>query len=37
MGLAVLLGHRWNRLRPTVMYEDVRTAQGYEPAFTVEA
>ncbi|MEU9014750.1 SAVED domain-containing protein [Streptomyces sp. NPDC048479] len=37
MGLAVLLGHRWNRLRPTVVYEDVRTAQGYEPAFTVEA
>lgn len=36
-GLALLLGHRWNRLRPTVVYEDVRTAQGYEAAFTVEA
>ncbi|GGW95638.1 SAVED domain-containing protein [Streptomyces chryseus] len=37
MGLALLLGHRWNRLRPTVVYEDVRTAQGYEAAFTVQA
>jgi hypothetical protein len=37
MGLAVLLGHRWNRLRRTVVYEDVRTAQGYEAAFTIEA
>lgn len=37
MGLALLLGHRWNRLRPTVVYEDVRSAQGYEAAFTVEA
>jgi hypothetical protein len=37
MGLALLLGHRWNRLRPTVVYEDVRTVQGYEAAFAVEA
>ncbi|MDX3760106.1 MULTISPECIES: SAVED domain-containing protein [Streptomyces] len=37
MGLALLLGHRWNRLRPTVVYEDVRTAQGYEVAFTIQA
>ncbi|MEU3921312.1 SAVED domain-containing protein [Streptomyces sp. NPDC029004] len=37
MGLALRLGHRWNRLRPTVVYEDVRTAQGYEAAFTVQA
>ncbi|MFI5761303.1 SAVED domain-containing protein [Streptomyces sp. NPDC051563] len=37
MGLALLLGHRWNRLRPTVVYEDVRTAQGYEPAFVIPA
>ncbi|MDQ0938395.1 SAVED domain-containing protein [Streptomyces sp. V1I1] len=37
MGLALLLGHRWNQLRPTGVYEDVRTAQGYEAAFTVQA
>ncbi|WP_405430563.1 SAVED domain-containing protein [Streptomyces anulatus] len=37
MGLALLLGHRWNRLRPTVVYEDVSTAQVYEPAFFVQA
>jgi hypothetical protein len=37
MGLALLLGHRWNRLRPTVVYEDARTEQGYEAAFTVQA
>jgi hypothetical protein len=37
MGLALLLGHRWNRLRPTVVYEDVATEQIYEKAFTVDA
>ncbi|WP_262705626.1 MULTISPECIES: SAVED domain-containing protein [Streptomyces] len=37
MGLALLLGHRWNRLRPTVVYEDVSTTQVYEPAFFVQA
>ncbi|MER6718072.1 SAVED domain-containing protein [Streptomyces halstedii] len=37
MGLALLLGHRWNRLRPTVVYKDVGTAQVYEPAFVVQA
>ncbi|MFD3948008.1 SAVED domain-containing protein [Streptomyces sp. NPDC058579] len=37
MGLALLLGHRWNRLRPTVVYEDVGTADVYEPAFFVHA
>lgn len=37
MGLALLLGHRWNRLRPTVVYEDVSTAQVYEPAFFIQA
>lgn len=34
-GLAVLLGHRWNRLRPTTVYED--TATTYDAAFTVDA
>jgi len=37
MGLALLLGHRWNRLRPTVVYEDVQSANVYEKAFTVDA
>ncbi len=35
MGLALLLGHRWNRVRPTTVYEDNGT--DYEPAFTVSA
>ncbi|MEV8099142.1 SAVED domain-containing protein [Kitasatospora sp. NPDC085879] len=34
-GLALLLGHRWNRLRQTVVYEDLNP--GYEPAFTIQA
>ena len=37
MGLALLLGHRWNRLRPTVVYEDVQGPAVYEKAFTVDA
>ncbi|WP_043686581.1 SAVED domain-containing protein [Streptomyces xylophagus] len=37
MGLALLLGHRWNRLRPTVVYEHVATEDVYEAAFTVDA
>ncbi|MFF2601311.1 SAVED domain-containing protein [Streptomyces californicus] len=37
MGLALLLGHRWNRMRPTVVYEDIGTAQVYEPAFFIQA
>lgn len=37
MGLALLLGHRWNRLRPTVVYEDVQGPAIYEKAFTVDA
>jgi len=36
MGLALLLGHRWNRVAPTVVYEDL-AAHGYEAAFTVSA
>lgn len=36
MGLALLLGHRWNRVAPTVVYEDL-ASRGYEPAFTVSA
>lgn len=37
MGLALLLGHRWNNVRPTVVYEDVRGLFLYERAFTVDA
>jgi hypothetical protein len=37
MGLAMLLGHRWNRVAPTVVYEEVLTDTQYEPAFTVSA
>jgi SMODS-associated and fused to various effectors sensor domain len=36
MGLALLLGHRWNRVAPTVVYEDLG-AVGYDAAFTVTA
>jgi len=36
MGLVVLLGHRWNRVAPTTVYEDL-AALGYEAAFTVSA
>jgi hypothetical protein len=37
LGLAVLLGHRWNRLRPTVVYEELPVSATYEPAFQVQA
>ena len=37
MGLALLLGNRWNRLRPTTVYEDVNTQQVYEKAFVIDA
>lgn len=36
-GLALLLGHRWNRLRPTTIYEHLGVGRGYTPAFEVEA
>jgi hypothetical protein len=36
MGLALLLGHRWNRIAPTTVYEDL-AALGYEPAFIISA
>lgn len=35
-GLALLLGHRWNRIRPTVVYEHLGPGRGYTPAFTVD-
>lgn len=36
-GLALLLGNRWNRLRPTTVYEDVNAQQVYEKAFVINA
>lgn len=33
--LALFLGHRWNRIAPTITYEDL--SPGYAPAFTVSA
>ena len=33
--LALFLGHRWNRVAPTITYEDL--SPGYAPAFTVSA
>jgi hypothetical protein len=36
MGLALLVGHRWNRVGPTTIYEDIASL-GYEPAFTISA
>lgn len=34
-GLALLLGHRWSRIRETVVYEHLGAGKGYTPAFTV--
>jgi hypothetical protein len=36
-GLALLLGHRWNRVRPTVVYEHLGPGRAYIPAFTADA
>jgi hypothetical protein len=35
-GLALLLGHRWNRIAPTVVYEDL-SLDGYQPAYDIMA
>ncbi len=37
MGLGLLLGHRWNRVAPTLVYEDLGQSRGYEQAFHVDA
>ena len=36
-GLALLLGHRWNRVAATVVYEDLGPGRGYIAAFGVDA
>ena len=37
MGLALLLGHRWNRVAATVVYEDLGASTGDVDAFTISA
>jgi hypothetical protein len=36
-GLALLLGHRWNKVGPTVVYEHRGAGRGYVPAFSIDA
>lgn len=36
-GLALLIGHRWNALRPTVVYEHLGTGRGYVQTLEVQA
>jgi hypothetical protein len=36
LGLALLLGHRWNRICKTIVYEDL-SHEGYQAAFTISA
>jgi hypothetical protein len=36
-GLALLLGHRWNRMPTTLVYEHLGPGRGYTHAFTVES
>lgn len=35
--LALLLGHRWNAMRPTIVYEHLGTGNGYAPTFVISA
>lgn len=35
-GLALFLGHRWNRVAPTIAYEDLGP-KGYQPAYNLPA
>jgi hypothetical protein len=36
-GLALLLGHRWNRVAPTLVYEHRGPGKGYVPAFDIRS
>jgi hypothetical protein len=36
-GLALLLGHRWNALRPTTVYEHLGAGSGYAATLTIQA
>jgi hypothetical protein len=33
--LALMLGHKWNRMRPTTLYEHLGVGRGYQRAFTI--
>jgi hypothetical protein len=33
LGLAVLVGHMWNRMPETIVYEDLSAGRGYTPTF----
>ena len=35
--LALLLGHRWNAMRPTIVYEHLGTGNGYAPTLLIAA
>jgi SMODS-associated and fused to various effectors sensor domain len=37
LGLAVLLGHTWNRMPETIVYEDMGAGRGYAPTFRLPA
>ena len=37
MGLSLLIGHRWNRIAPTTVYEEIRGECQYCPAFEISA
>jgi SMODS-associated and fused to various effectors sensor domain len=34
-GLALLLGHIWDRMPPTLLYEDLGAGNAYQPAFLI--
>ena len=34
-GLALLLGHRWDRMPNTQLYEDLGSGKGYAPSFLI--
>jgi hypothetical protein len=34
-GLALLLGHLWDRMPPTLLYEDLGAGNAYQPAFLI--
>ncbi len=34
-GLVLLLGHLWDRMPPTQLYEDLGVGNAYQPAFLV--
>lgn len=37
VGAAVLLGHLWNRVPPTQLYDDLGPGRGYTPTFSIPA